>query len=301
MRIGLYALLWCAIAYGMQAQEALHVYKGNHNSLRTNLTVYPGYTVYSLTQALGVSQSDFIANNPGSSTISLELNTTVSLRLNPSKIHTNHDALSTPIAVTYNVAEKETLYSIAKVYAQKEVEEIMLLNGKKDVNLSIGEELILGYIEWPYAQLAPELPLTGIEPPMAIASLATKDITALEASRPDILLETILIDGSSAVMDSTMNQEIPPSIQNTKGIAFCDRRGGGTEELVVMHPSAKFDSKIELYNPMLKRTVKATVVSSPPQNSYPDDISVVISPSVAEALGALDRRFLVEMTYIAAN
>ena len=48
---------------------------------------------------------------------------------------------------------------------------------------------------------------------------------------------------------------------------------------------------------MMDRFVEATVVAPLPEKSYPDNISVVISPAVADALGALDKRFIVEMTY----
>jgi hypothetical protein len=44
--------------------------------------------------------------------------------------------------------------------------------------------------------------------------------------------------------------------------------------------------------------VRAKVVSTLPKNLYPSNIDVVISPLVASALGARDRRFLVEMTYV---
>jgi hypothetical protein len=48
---------------------------------------------------------------------------------------------------------------------------------------------------------------------------------------------------------------------------------------------------------MLNRKVYAKVVAKLPERIYPKDVSIVISPGVAEALGAIDNRFLIEMRY----
>lgn len=284
----------------LHSQEDLRVYKASGDRLMTNVTVQPGFTVYSLTKALGVSPSDFVVANPGLSTIALELNTAISLPINPEKISVDPITLSNPMKLTYTVGKGETLFSICNVYAGQNTAEILHLNGKTNPELSIGEEIILGYIDWPYGNTRPTFTV----------------IPALHSPNPSIVVENSnelisLVSESEVVIKNLptgndVNVEIDPSedislsnnIMMTKGIAFWDNRTDSETDLVVMHPRAKVNSKIELYNPMLKRTVEATVVGDIPKNAYPHDANVIISPSVAEALGALDHRFLIEMTYI---
>ena len=68
--------------------------------------------------------------------------------------------------------------------------------------------------------------------------------------------------------------------------------------MFVLHPNAKIGSEVEITYPMLNTTIKAKVISDLPKELYPKNISIVISPSIAEALGAKDAQFRVEMKYI---
>ncbi len=295
-------ILAMLVSHSLTAQKSLRVYKGAHHKLMTNVTVQPGFTVYTLTKALGISPSDFIASNPGLSTIALELNTAISLPIHPGVIKSDPLHMINPLKLIYVVKPQETLYSLARVYTHQDVQTIMNINDKTDNTIYVNESIILGYIDWPYANADPTIALEESYPllgTLAIVEESTPQAQITRVSEREVVQPS---EGSNPEIltggDTSEAIRLADNIHVSKGIAYCDPRDNTSKEMLVMHPSAKIDSKIELYNPMLNRTVLATVVGHLPENYYAEDIRVVISPSVAEALGALDERFLVEMTYI---
>jgi hypothetical protein len=86
-------------------------------------------------------------------------------------------------------------------------------------------------------------------------------------------------------------------VKETKGIAIWDKNMTSGSGLIAIHPTARINSFIELFNPMFNRTVRAKVVGQMPPNRYPKDISIIVSPEVARQLGVLDRRFYVILRY----
>jgi len=283
----------------LDAQQDLRVYKASGERLMTNVTVQPGFTVYSLTRAIGISEADFVVANPGLSTIALELNTSISIPLNPEKISTEPLALNNPVKLIYTVGKGETLFSICNSYAHQNIADIMRLNEKTSPELSINETILLGFIDWPYGNVPPTVTLIPEQEAsnrITVPGISPQQFSLVSDS--DIIYKDITELMERNDPSSSSELSLSNHIKMSKGIAFWDDRSSSETDLVVMHPRAKVDSKIELYNPMLKRTVEATVVGTIPKNAYPHDANIIISPSVAEALGALDHRFLVEMTYI---
>ena len=66
---------------------------------------------------------------------------------------------------------------------------------------------------------------------------------------------------------------------------------------LVLHNTAKRGSMIEIYNPQLNLRTTAKVLGKIPANTYPDDVTVIVSKKVAESIGALDTRFMVDLTF----
>ena len=54
---------------------------------------------------------------------------------------------------------------------------------------------------------------------------------------------------------------------------------------------------VRIENPMTKRFLYAKVVASKPENSFSQSSIVMLTPTVAEALGGLDSRFYVKIHY----
>ena len=235
----------------------------------------------------------------------------------------SHRSSEYDVPLHFAVQKGQTLYSIAKIYAHQEVKDIMSLNNLTDSNLQPGQTLILGYIERPYTmtsapvvsnQTTAQPPLISVNPTshkrykrqeLAVKS-QVKPLNPLKSESPikdlkliefadqikleDIALE-VVIDSSGMGLDSSYQ------FTHEKGLAYWQTIDSHSEDLIVLHKNAPVNESITLFNPMMGREVKATVVAPIPEKSYPDNISIVISPAVAQALGALDKRFIVEMTY----
>jgi len=88
-----------------------------------------------------------------------------------------------------------------------------------------------------------------------------------------------------------------PEINYKHGIATWDKAGNDRENLFVMHNLAKPNSYIRLRYPVTGKEVTALVLCPIPNGVFKDDVDIVISPAVANALGALDSRFQIQMDY----
>ena len=81
------------------------------------------------------------------------------------------------------------------------------------------------------------------------------------------------------------------------GIALWNKNSVDKENLYAMHKTAKINSLIEIYNPLLKRKAFAKVIGNIKPGLYPDDISLIVTPRVAQSLGMKDKRFRVVMKF----
>ncbi len=86
--------------------------------------------------------------------------------------------------------------------------------------------------------------------------------------------------------------------RQTRGIGIWERDSKVSSMSFVLHHTAKKGSTIELYNPQLNRRTTAKVLGRIPLGTYPSDVSVIMSKKVAESLGALDTRIMVELKFI---
>lgn len=267
----------------LNGQNILYVSQDSDQGLCAPLQIKEGQTLYSIARSLGSTVDQLVSLNPSKSEI-LTVDDFIKVPIIPSSIHSNKNTLETPRPIYYIVDRGDNLYRIANL-VQITTSELIGLNGKSSSDLMIGEELFLGWVDWPF-----NLKKISQYKPIDVQEIATinqdlRPLTFLTLNHP---LPSVA--PSNNISKSTV-------IVKEKGIAFWDKGDRTTNELVVMHAHAPINSKISLYNPMLKRAVQATVVSELPSQTYAKDISVVISPSVANALGALDKRFLVEITY----
>lgn len=83
-----------------------------------------------------------------------------------------------------------------------------------------------------------------------------------------------------------------------QGVAFWQKNGDTNSDLYALHRRAPINSVIAVTNPMNNRKVYARVIGRIPENVYGSDVVVVISPKVADFLGAKDPRFFVRVRYL---
>ncbi len=231
---------------------------------------------------------------------------------------------SSPTALIYITQPKETLYSIGKNYFQIDLKDIQSLNNLEDNNIRIGQELIIGYIDLERGNSDVDrdyihknaLAIESEEEKDSEGVLRENDSDFPKKSNSSNYQKTKEIHKSYSLTDliemiddeETTFQPVDPETENEeaeyfemtseKGLAYTENVNMDGNDLYVLHPNAKVGTEMEITYPMLNKTVKAKVISEFPKELYPKNISIVISPSVAKALGAKDDQFRVEMKFI---
>jgi len=170
--------------------------------------------------------------------------------------------------LTYNVRPKETIFRIARIYFDQQIETIKENNNLSELKLDIGQELTIGWFRIDGTYNTAESELDGA-----------------------VFVKTI--EDQAVETDTSFLAPVP---NYHRGIALWNR-DSQTNQLFVLHKTAQIESMIELYNPVQDSRTTAKVVGHIPPNTYPEDIDVILSPATARELGALDSRFLVEMKY----
>ena len=90
--------------------------------------------------------------------------------------------------------------------------------------------------------------------------------------------------------------------KNEKGPAtWMDDPGLDPNKKLVLHRTAPIGTIIKITNPMTNRTTFAKVVGSFADNESTKDVILVVTKSVAESLGVLDKRFRVDISYGVPN
>lgn len=82
------------------------------------------------------------------------------------------------------------------------------------------------------------------------------------------------------------------------GAAFWNKEKKGGTDLYALHRKAPVNSIISVTNPMYSRTIFVKVIGKISNKVYTDDVEVVLSPAVAQMLGAIDPKFFVEVRYL---
>ncbi len=278
-----------------------------------------GQTIYGLTKHFGGDVDHTIALNDALDFTEVSIGDQLRFVLHTQLIEPQwSEEYGTPV---YNVVQKgKTLYSIAKIYARQDVQTLMSINQLSNSNLKPGQKLLLGYISQPYTSTyfptvtveenpqstqQPLIPTTKKRQELAVISQIKEiDPLLIQTHHQDMshLVRTDYVDSDNRLIGVELDTASiattePHQFTHEKGLAYWQTINSNSKDLIVLHKNAPVNESITLFNPMMGREVKATVVAPIPEKSYPDNISIVISPAVAEALGALDKRFIVEMTY----
>ncbi|RYZ96940.1 MAG: LysM peptidoglycan-binding domain-containing protein [Sphingobacteriaceae bacterium] len=90
--------------------------------------------------------------------------------------------------------------------------------------------------------------------------------------------------------------------KSEKGVAtWMDDSGLDANKKLVLHRTAPIGTVIKIVNPMTNRTTFAKVVGRFTENESTRDVVIVMTKNVAESLGALDKRFHVNLSYGTTN
>ncbi|HEX7367283.1 MAG TPA: LysM peptidoglycan-binding domain-containing protein [Pelobium sp.] len=188
----------------------------------------------------------------------------------------------------HKVAPGETLYAIASQYNMR-VDDLKLLNNLKSNALSVGQSIKVISNE--------EVSIT----PTVEKNPAGK--TVIVEQKPD---NKITNPNKIKYLDSTDSQssiEIPKNRygiteMNDKGLAvWIDDNNLDASKSYALHRVAPVGTIIKITNPMTNKSVFAKVVGRFTENETTKDVIIVVTKSCADAIGALDKRFLVNITF----
>ena len=181
---------------------------------------------------------------------------------------TNSGAAGT--VTQYKVSQGETLYSIAKRF-NTTVDDIVKTNNLPSNNITPGQILQIKAFA-----PAPEAPV-----------VAKKDSTSVVSNQ------------DSSNMASHMNaNKFGLYEKDEKGVAtWMDDAGLDSTKRLVLHRTAPIGTVIKITNIMTNRTTFAKVVGRFTDNEETKDVLIVMTKSVAQSLGALDKRFQVNISY----
>jgi hypothetical protein len=111
------------------------------------------------------------------------------------------------------------------------------------------------------------------------------------------------LDPDSADAIKNPSLRLPPS---RYGLSQMDEKGTGvwiidpdldSSKMLVLHRTAPIGTIMKITNPMSNRSTFAKVVGKFTENESTKDVIIVMTKAVADALGALDKRFLCNLTY----
>jgi LysM repeat protein len=203
----------------------------------------------------------------------------------------------------YKVSAHETLYSIAKRF-NTTVDDITKLNNLSSTNLTPGEILMVrSGAATQQPQQSPQEQQTQQQQPQTQQQMQrpTAHNDTPIAKRDSTLVAAPLKDSSNADHHLNANR-FGLYEKNEKGVAtWIDDTSLDPNKKLVLHRTAPIGTVIKITNPMTNRTTFAKVVGRFTDNEATKDVIIVMTKNVADSLGALDKRFHVNISYGSPN
>jgi len=193
----------------------------------------------------------------------------------------------------YKVSAGETLYSIAKRFGTN-VDQITKFNNLTSTSLQPGQILLISNAGAPQQAQPQASPQT--QPQQTVVNTVTQQATAIrDSTQPSAILK------DSADRHANANK-FGIYEKNEKGAAtWIDDPSLDPNKKLVLHRTAPIGTVIKITNPMTNRTTFAKVVGRFTDNESTKDVILVMTKNVADSLGALDKRFHVNISYGSPN
>ncbi|WP_288879060.1 LysM peptidoglycan-binding domain-containing protein [Pedobacter panaciterrae] len=165
----------------------------------------------------------------------------------------------------HTVASNETMYSIATRY-KLTMDQLKAKNNLTDNSLTVGQKL------W----IRGQYPVTPPEPEHPLDTLNSIKDPSLKYAASRYGLNQIDEKGTAVWISDT---DLDPT------------------KMLVLHRTAPIGTVMKITNPMSNRSTFAKVVGKFSENESTKDVIIVMTKAVADALGALDKRFYCNLTY----
>lgn len=170
------------------------------------------------------------------------------------------------------VANGETIYSIAQKY-QLTTYQIKTANNLTSNDLVVGQKLII----------------KGEKPSPVVANTTATDDNSDDS------------EGSNTLKNPSLKR--PAAVY---GLNKIEEKGTAVwiadpdldpNKMLILHRTAPVGTIIQITNPMTNRSTFAKVVGKFTENETTKDVIIVMTKAVADAVGALDKRFFCNLTY----
>ncbi len=202
------------------------------------------------------------------------------------------------ITIQHKVLPHQTLYSIAKQY-NSTVEDVSKWNNLKSNSLKSGQILVIK--QQVSVPASPASPTTNAEPQATAPATNTQE--NMVAKRDSTAVAPIVNQTKDSLAEHNFNT-------SRYGLYEKDEKGAATwiddtsldpNKKLVLHRTAPIGTVIKITNPLTNRTTFAKVVGRFTENESTKDVIIVMTKNVADALGALDKRFHVSISYGSPN
>lgn len=172
--------------------------------------------------------------------------------------------------IEHTVASNETLYSIATRY-KLSMDQVKAKNNLTGYSLRVGQKLL---IKGQYPQKPAPSANHQPENPVDTLNSIKNPSLRLPASRYGL---NQMDEKGTGIWIS--DPDLDPS------------------KMLVLHRSAPIGTVMKITNPMSNRSTFAKVVGKFTENESTKDVIIVMTKAVADALGAIDKRFFCNLTY----
>jgi LysM repeat protein len=205
--------------------------------------------------------------------------------------------------IQYKVAQHEYLYGIAKRF-NTTVDDIKKLNSLQSTTLTPGQVIQVrqGASVTQTAVVQSSAPTLQQPVPQQPAPVQQQQQPPAPVAKRD---STIVASNDSA---DSLNRHIPANRyglleKNEKGVGVWEDSDTNLDasKKWVLHRTAPIGTVIKITNPMTNRTTFAKVIGRINENEMTKDAIIMMTKSVAESLGALDKRFHVIISYGTPN
>lgn len=238
-------------------------------------TIQSGQTLYSIKKFYAVDLSDIYYSNPSLETNGLKIGQKIRIPLvnQAIKRFVGVEFMDTSyIPIYYKVRPTETMYRISKVYFRLPPDILRSRNQLMSDDLTKDQILHIGWID-----------KNGI-PDSLKNFTGLSGVLGAESQKNKQRYELVFNGKNERVLQGTAcwDKAMDLSAKN---------------KLYVLCSYVPKGGVIKLENPMTNRSLYAKVVAPKPENSFTQSSIVVLTPTVAQALGGLDSRFYVKIYY----
>lgn len=313
--------------------SGIEIYIDENNQPVIHHILEQGQTLYGISKSYGADLNGLIAQLPGNQVDELKIGQDIIVPLDKNKIcyHEADCGNSLKLPVYYTPQRKDNLFRIARIYFNTTVEQLKLTNQMNSTALSYGQVITIGWLpytdEWlsylsrnqikAMAQITPqeaEIREDKATETPSISLVAADNIP----SEPTLLtMKENRSDEVSAVLEGigsrnernnhriyddeiteapTFNPE-HRKLTTEGATAYWNKNKSSKKGFYLLHKSLPLNTLIRITNPVTNQTVLAKVVGKIPDNIYAPEISLVVTTEVANALGAIDKKFYTKITY----